>query len=130
MKKRVLTLTTPIALAFIGLFSLVWLFIPAPIFAVDYTVGGICGSTIQACINFAAPGDTIIIPAGNYNESLTLIQPISLTGVSSATTIIQAVANRRVLTVAGAAVDNSSIISGLTFTGGDVSGGGRAATWL
>lgn len=123
MKKRVLFLTAPVVTAVLSLVLTLWLLMPKPVYAANHIVGGACGSTIQACINFAAPGDTVVIPAGTYNESLTLSQPISLTGVSSATTVIQALPNQRVLTVSGAAIDNSVLIAGLTFSGGDVSGG-------
>ena len=67
-----------------------------PALATNYTVGGACGSTIQACINFAANGDTISIPAGTYSESLTLDKAISLTGALSTTTFIHAISNQRV----------------------------------
>ncbi len=81
-----------------------------------------CVGSIQACIDAASDGDTIVIPAGTYTESLTLSKPVSLTGVNSATTIIHALANQRVLTVTGATISNSVVISGLTFTGGDIRG--------
>ena len=123
MKKRAFSFTISLALAGLGVLLTMWLLLPPLAHAVDHTVGGACGSTIQACIDAAAPGDTVIVPAGNYNESLTLSQPISLTGVSSTTAVIQAISGQRVLTVTGAAIDSSVVISGLTFSGGDVSGG-------
>jgi hypothetical protein len=86
-------------------------------------------TTIQAAINTANPGDTVIVPAGNYTESLTLSKAVSLTGVSSATTIIHALPNQRVLTVTGAAISNSVVISGLTLTGGNVTGGDSCPTF-
>ncbi len=82
-----------------------------------------CSGPIQACINTASDGDTIVVAAGAYTESLTLSKPVSLTGVSAATTIIHAAAGQRVLTVTGSAISSTVIISGLTFTGGNVSGG-------
>lgn len=88
-----------------------------------------CGSvaspcrTVQFAVDEAIPGDTVVLSAGTWNESVTLSKAISLTGVSSATAIIQALPGQRVLTVTGAAIDNSVVISGLTFSGGDVSGG-------
>lgn len=80
-------------------------------------------TTIQAALDAAAPGDTVIVPAGLYTESLTLSKAISLTGVSSATTIIHAIPNQRVLTITGATIDNSVVISGLMLTGGRATGG-------
>src|SRR5205085_425284 len=81
-----------------------------------------CASTIQACIDLANPGDTILISPGNYTESLTLSEAVSLAGALSSTTILHALPNTRVLTVTGAAVDSSVVISGLTFMGGLVTG--------
>lgn len=81
-----------------------------------------CAATIQLCIDGANAGDTILISAGNYTESLTLSKAVSLTGALSSTTILHALPNTRVLTVTGAAVDSSVVISGLTFTGGNVTG--------
>jgi predicted outer membrane repeat protein len=84
-----------------------------------------CAGSIQACIDAATDGDTILIAAGRYTESLTLSKPVSLTGENRDTTIIHAVEGQRVLTVTGATISNSVVISGLTFTGGnDPLGGG------
>lgn len=82
------------------------------------------GDSIQAAINSANPGDTILIHAGAYTESLTLGKAVSLTGVSSATVMIKALSNQRVITITDSSISNTVIISGLTFTGGDVTGGG------
>ena len=62
------------------------------------TVGGACGTTIQACIDFANPGDEVHIPAGLYTESVTVDKAISITGDLSSTTIIHAVDGQRVMT--------------------------------
>lgn len=78
------------------------------------------GDSIQAAIDSATAGDTIVINPGTYTESLTLNKPVSLTGVNSATVIIHAVANQRVLTVTGGTITDSTIISGLTLTGGNI----------
>src|SRR5262249_8594298 len=96
-------------------------------FATNYMIGvAPCTTTIQACINLAASGDTITIPAGTYNESLTLNKAISLTGALSSTTFIQAVSGQRVITVTGSVISNSVIISGMTIYGGNstTTGGG------
>ncbi len=92
--------------------------------ATDYTVGGVCGSTIQACINnpIVQAGDQILIPAGIYTESLTLDKPVSLIGTEAETTVIRATSNQRVMTVTGSLITATTVISGLTFTGGQLAG--------
>src|SRR5579859_258867 len=92
-----------------------------PAYASTLTYPG-CGATIQACIDGASAGDTILISADDYTESLTLSKAVSLTGALSSTTILHALPNTRVLTVTGAVVNSSVVISGLTFTGGLVTG--------
>jgi hypothetical protein len=81
-----------------------------------------CGATLQACLDTAAEGGTVVVQPGTYITSLTLSRAVSLTGVNSATVILQALSGQRVLTVTGAAVDSSVVISGLTFTGGSAVG--------
>ncbi len=88
---------------------------------------GACGATLQACINAASPGDTIQVQPGAYTASLTLNKAVSLTGVSSATVVIRALTFQRVLTVTGAAVNSSVVISGLTLSGGQLLSGCPAA---
>ncbi len=92
--------------------------------ATDYTVGGPCGATIQACIDnpIVQAGDRILILAGTYTESLTLNKPVSLIGAEAETTIIHAVSNQRVITVTGNIITATTVISGLTFTGGQLAG--------
>ena len=81
------------------------------------------GESIQAAINAANPGATIVINPGTYTESLTLNKAVSLTGVNSATVIIRAVANQRVLMVTGSVVNQSVTIANLTLTKGNVTSG-------
>ncbi|HIP71094.1 MAG TPA: hypothetical protein EYH05_06830 [Anaerolineae bacterium] len=113
-------------LLIISLFSLwllaglmTWL---TPAQAMSITVNP--GDSIQAAIDNAQPGDTILIQPGLYTESLTLSTAVSLTGSHSQTTIIQAEAGQRVLTVTGTAVDHTVIISGLTLANGASTGNG------
>ncbi len=83
-------------------------------------------STIQCMIDVSNPGETIIVPAGIYTETLTLSKPVSVTGVSSATVIVRAPANQRVLLVNNASVTNDVLIANMTFQNGNTtaSGGG------
>jgi hypothetical protein len=90
--------------------------------ATDYTVGGLCGATIQACINnpIVVNGDRILIPTDTYTESLTLDKAVSLIGVDASTTVIHAVSGQRVITVTGSIITATTVISGVTITGGNV----------
>ena len=95
---------------------------PAPAQNRTYPGASPCNTTLQACIdNTTAPG-TIAIQPGTYVTSVTLSKALSLTGVSSATTILRALPNQRVRTVTGASIGSANIISGLTFAGGNVLG--------
>jgi predicted outer membrane repeat protein len=89
----------------------------------NYPGSDVCATTLQACVDGATPGDTIVIQPNTYITSVTLSQAVSLTGVSSTTVILQALAGQRVLTITGAAINSSVVISGLTFRGGSVTGG-------
>ncbi len=90
------------------------------------------GQSIQAAIDAALPGQTILINAGHYTETLILSKAVSLTGVNSDTVIIHAMPGHRVLTATGALVDSSVVISGLSFTGGDETGllGVAGGVWV
>ena len=63
-----------------------------------------CNTTLQACINGSSNGDSINIQAGTYITSITLNKPVTLAGAGSATTILKALPNQRVITVTGATV--------------------------
>ena len=74
-------------------------------------------STIQTAINAATTGDTVVVPAGTYAENLTLSKAVSLTGALSSTTILKP-ASGKIMSVSGAAINSSVIISGFTFANG------------
>jgi predicted outer membrane repeat protein len=85
--------------------------------------------TIQSLIDLQTDGGTVSIPSGVYTESLTVNKSITLTGVTSATTIIQAVAGQRVITVTAGhdlRLNNLTLTQGNP-TGADTAGG---AVWL
>ncbi len=113
---RILKLTFSITLAFGLLCGLGVLVTLQPVQAAAM-------STIQSLIDLAPNGGTVNIAAGTYTESLTVNKTLTLTGVSSGTTIIQAVTGQRVITVTAG---NKLRLENLTVTGGqttDVGGG-------
>jgi len=78
-------------------------------------------ATIQSMIDAAPDGGTVSIPSGTYTESLTVNKTLTLTGVSSGTTIIQAVTGQRVITVTSG---HDLRLENLTVTGGQAPGQG------
>ncbi|HET7375302.1 MAG TPA: hypothetical protein VFK30_01265, partial [Anaerolineae bacterium] len=74
-------------------------------------------------IDAAPAGGTVVLPASTFIESVTVNKTLTLTGVSSSTTIIQAVTSLRAITVI---TGNDLRLENLTVTGGqtnDVGGG-------
>jgi uncharacterized repeat protein (TIGR01451 family) len=80
--------------------------------------------TIGYALSQANNGDTIRVAACTYTESLTLNKPVSLTSDCAEETIIHALSGERVMTINGATITNSTVISGFTITGGNMSGRG------
>jgi hypothetical protein len=80
--------------------------------------------TIQSLIDNTPNGGTVNIAAGTYTESLTVYKTLTLTGVSSGTTVLQAVTGQRTITVTSG---NSLRVEHLSVIGGqptsDVGGG-------
>ncbi|MCP4362090.1 MAG: hypothetical protein GY796_29125, partial [Chloroflexi bacterium] len=101
-----------------------------PAQAIVYIVGTPpCVTTIQACINLAAAGDTVQIPSGTYNESLTLLSPINLQGAAVNKPVIQPPAGQRGLLISGAAIAANTIIENIIFTGANIYGGGNSCVF-
>ena len=95
---------------------------PRPILA-GYDIGfDEMGSLIQKQIDLAAPGTAINIPPGVYTESLRLWQPVSLIGGDAQTTIINALPDQRAMIISDQSVSATTIISGLTFQHGNLTG--------
>ena len=58
-------------------------------------------STIQAAINAANPGDTIVIAAGRYNEDLTIPKPLTLIGSGTSNCVVYATNTTAVVSITG-----------------------------
>ncbi len=122
MTNRAIWLFSTILISFTSLFSLSIFIQPA--YAADLTVGVTAGcGTIQACIDIANPGDTVIIPVGVYVESLTLHKAVSLVGAGVDDTVVRAASLQRTLTISGASIGNGVQITGIRLQNGNVSGG-------
>jgi nitrous oxidase accessory protein NosD len=124
MSRRIGYFGLMIALAVASLFGVSLAINPLRVRAEPRITTSVCAGSLQACLDAASDGDTVIIPAGTYTESLTLNKAITLTGVNSATTIIHAIEGQRVLTVTGAPISASIVISGFTLMGGHAATGG------
>lgn len=115
MSKRFPLLLWPIGVALLTIMG--WLAGSAPTYAADIIVNP--GDSIQEAIDTAFPGDNILIMAGHYTESFTLNKAVSLIGEGAETTVLHAEPDDRVMT-ASVTIANSMVISGLTFTDGDL----------
>jgi len=71
-------------------------------------------STIQAAINAANPGDTILVAAGTYSENLLVNKSVSIIGENPATTIIDGGGLGTVVTIPSTNV----VINGFTVQNG------------
>ena len=69
--------------------------------------------TIQAAVNAASPGDTILVYPGTYEESITINKQLTLQGVDRGTTIIKGTAHSRLVGLLNILADGVAI-SGIT----------------
>jgi len=96
---------------------------PGKIYGDTLYVGS--GDSIQAAIDAAASGDTIMVAAGKYTENLTIDKSITLTGAGASNTIINGNSKNRCINIYK--LNNADLtvsISGFTITGGSAGGGG------
>ncbi len=89
-----------------------------------WTVGGPCGTTIQACINYALEEDTILIPSAIYNEAVQLEKPVSLIGLNNSSGQRPTIRSSNLPLLVAATtspavyITSSTVISNLILTGG------------
>ena len=76
---------------------------------------------IQEAVDKAAPGDTIMVSAGSYNENIVINKPLSIkSGKGSAYTVIRPLVKKEpVLKISDTA---NVTVAGFTMTGSDIAG--------
>jgi hypothetical protein len=127
MNTRALLRWTLSIVVAVGLLGVIGLALNSPVQAhaaaavFDWPGASPCNASLQQCVDAAVvqPGDVIHIRPGVYIQSVTLAKPVSLIGDDRATTILQAPFRQRVLTITGN-LTFTTVISGLTFKGGDL----------
>lgn len=82
--------------------------------------------TIGYALSQANGGDTVMVASGIYVESLTLDKVVSLLGEGADQTSVVALDSQRVMTITGATINSSTVISGFTFKNGTLSNGSGA----
>lgn len=118
-------LRTPVQLVVMALLALL-LLQPASGQAQAYDVcpSGCRYNSIQGAITAAAPGATVRIGPGTYHEDVTLRARVSLLGAGAEATVIDGSGSQPVITASDGAIDQATVVEGLSITGGNAPRGG------
>ena len=79
--------------------------------------------SIQSAINAAAPGTTVIVGPGTYEEHITLRAGVSLRGAGASQTILRSNGAFPVILAEGGAIDRATVVEQLAVTNGGGSHG-------
>lgn len=102
------------------LFAFAFFVDPIDVRAVVITVGTDC-PTMQECVDLAASGDTIQVPAGTYTSNITVDKPLTINGDAVNSTFLDGGATNRVISVS---LGVPITLSNLTLQNGMVLGNG------
>lgn len=80
--------------------------------------------SINAAVNEASYGDTIIVNPGTYNETINMKSGVKIYGAGTEVTVISGDGSGPVVTASGAEIMSDAIIAGFTITGGNADYGG------
>jgi predicted outer membrane repeat protein len=81
-------------------------------------------ASIQTAINAAAAGSTLTVGPGVYRETLVLKAGVNITGAGVGQTTVQGNGASTVITASGAQIQRTTVLQGLTVTGGGGAGPG------
>ncbi len=97
-----------------------------PLADVAYPGSPPCSTTLQACIDGAPLNSRIVVAPGVYITSVTVNRAVSVIGGGNGalSVTIRALSGQRVVTVTGFGLTTTTMISGLSLTGGSTSGTG------
>jgi len=98
----------------------------APLADVAYPGSPPCNTSLQACIDGAPLHSRIVVAPGVYVTSVTVSRAVSVVGGGSGalSVTLRALSGQRVMTVTGFGLTRTTVISGLSLTGGSTSGTG------
>jgi len=80
--------------------------------------------SINAAINAANYGDTIVVNPGTYNETITMKSGVKIYGAGAEVTVIKGDGSGPVVMASGAEITSDAVIAGFTITGGNADYGG------